>query len=113
MRAFVLSFAAFLAMGSLGYGQNQPGTLRGVYGPPGLTPPAAAGKSTLSAPNYGAVGVGPRVTIIGEPTLGQTLPSDVSPAPISDRPGYGTAIVNGKRAIIDMSNNRIVQVLDY
>jgi hypothetical protein len=110
MRALVLSCVALLAMGSFGYAQDQ---LRGVYGPPGLTPPAKSGKSTLSSPNDGgAVGNGPRVTIVGEPTRGQTLPSDVRPAPMSDRPGYGTAIVNGRRAIIDLNNNRIFQVLE-
>jgi hypothetical protein len=117
MRALILSGVALLALECLGYAQEQPGgTLRGVYGPSGLKPPATPGKSTgkatLSAPGYGAIGAGPRVTIIGKPAQGETLPSDVNPAPISDRPGYGTAIVNGKRAIIDMSNNRIVQVLD-
>jgi hypothetical protein len=110
MRALVLSCGALLAMGSFGDAQDQ--TLRGVYGPPGLTPPAASRKSTLSTPDYGAVGAGPRVTISGEPTQGQTLPSDVSPAPIPDRPGYGTAVVNGRRVIIDLKSNRIFQILD-
>ena len=111
MRPLVLSFVALLGMGSLGYAQDQ--TLRGVYAPPGLTPPAkSSGKPTLSVPDYGAIGVGPRVTISGEAIRGQMLPSNVSPAPISDRPGYGRAIVNGRRAIIDLNTNRIVQVLD-
>ena len=110
MRALAVSCAALLAMGYSCYAQEQ---LRGVFGPPGSTPPAAkSGKSTLSAPNYGAVGNGPRVTVSGQPTQGQLLPNDVNPAPISDRPGYGTAIVNGRRAIIDLSSNRIVQVQD-
>ena len=82
-------------------------------GLPGSTPPAAkSGKSSFSGPDYGAVGNGPRVTISGSAAQGQTLPSNVTPAPISDRPGYGTAIVNGHRSIIDLSNNRIVQVMD-
>jgi hypothetical protein len=113
MRTLALSCIALLGTGSLGLAQNQPGALRGVYAPPGLTPSSPkSGKSTLSAPDYGAVGNGPRVTISGTPTQGDLLPSGVSPAPMSDRPGYGTAIVNGKRAIIDMNSNRIVQVLD-
>jgi hypothetical protein len=109
MRALVL-FCVFMATGSLGYAQDQP--LRGVYGPPGSAPPPTkSGKAT--APNYGfAIGTGPRVTIIGKAVEGQTLPSSVSPLPISDRPGYGTAIVNGHRSIIDLNNNRIVQVMD-
>jgi hypothetical protein len=111
MRAFVLSCFAVLATASAGLAQDQ--TLRGVYPPPGAAPSATKpGKSTFSAPDNGAVGTGPRVTISQDPSRGQTLPSDVHPAPISDRPGYGTAIVNGRRAIVDLNSNRIVQVLD-
>jgi hypothetical protein len=112
MRALVLSTIALLGMGSLGFAQDQP--LRGVYAPPGWTPPAAkSGSKATAAPDYGgAIGNGPRVTISGRATEGTTLPNDVSPAPISDRPGYGTAIVNGHRSIIDLNNNRIVQVMD-
>jgi hypothetical protein len=114
MRALILSYVALLAIGSVGYAQNQPGALRGVYNPPGLAPPAkTVGKSTLSAPNPDALGTGPRVTISGDPTRGETLPNDVTPAPIPDRPGYGKAVVNGRRVIVDLSNNRIYQVLDY
>ena len=110
MRALAVSCVALLAMGYSCYAQEQ---LRGVFGPPGSTPPAAkSGKSTLSAPNSGAIGNGPRVTVSGQPTRGQVLPNDVNPAPIWDRPGYGTAIDNGRRAIIDLSSNRIVQVQD-
>ena len=113
MRALFLLSVAFFGTGSLGFAQDQPGALRGVYGPPGLSPSSSKpGKSTFSAPDDGAVGNGPRVTIAGRPTRGETLPSDVRPAPIPDRPGYGTATVNGRRAIIDLNNNRIYQVLD-
>ena len=113
MRALVLSYVALLAMGSFGYAQDQPGALRGVYNPPGLTPSSkTVGKSTLSAPNLNALGTGPRVTIPEEATRGQTLPNDVTPAPIPDRPGYGKAVVNGHRVIVDLNNNRIYQVLD-
>ncbi len=111
MRALVLSCAALLAMGPLAHAQDQ--TLRGVYAPPGLAPPAkSVGKSTLSPPDYDALGAGPRVIIPGKPTRGEMLPSDVRPAPIPDRPGYGIATVNGRRTIIDLNNNRIYQVLD-
>jgi hypothetical protein len=112
MRALVVSFVALLEMGSLAFAQDQ--TLRGVFAPPGAAPPAAAksGKPAAAALDSGPIGVGPRVTIVGKATEGQTLPSNVSPLPISDRPGYGTAIVNGHRSIIDLSNNRIVQVMD-
>ncbi|HSU99790.1 MAG TPA: hypothetical protein VLI91_06775 [Roseiarcus sp.] len=111
MRALVVSFVVLMTSGSLGFAQDQ--TLRGVYGPAGAAPPAArSGTPAAAALGSGPIGVGPRVTIAGKAAEGQTLPSDVSPAPISDRPGYGTAIVNGHRSIIDLNNNRIVQVTD-
>jgi hypothetical protein len=111
MRALFLFCVALMATGSLGYAQDQ--TLRGVYPPPGTAPPPAKSGKATAAPDYGGpIGVGPRVTIVGKAVEGQTLPSNVSPAPISDRPGYGTAIVNGHRSIIDLNNNRIVQVID-
>jgi len=112
MRALVLSFVVLLGMGSLGLAQDQ--TLRGVYGPPGAAPVPAAksGTPATGALSASPIGVGPRVTIQGGAVEGQILPGNVSPLPMSDRPGYGTAIVNGHRSIIDMSNNRIVQVTD-
>jgi hypothetical protein len=110
MRPLVLSCVALLGMGSLAYAQDQ--TLRGVFAPPGLPSASKSGKSTLGATDSGAIGAGPRVTIFGQAAQGQTIPSNVTPTPISDRPGYGRAIVNGHRTIIDLSNNRIVQVLD-
>ena len=96
----------------MGFAQDQ--TLRGVFAPPGAAPLGAAksGTPATGALNPRAIGVGPRVTIQGGAAQGQTLPSNVTPAPMSDRPGYGTAIVNGHRSIIDLSNNRIVQVMD-
>ena len=68
MRALFLFCAALMAMGSLGYAQDQP--LRGVYAPPGWTPPAAkSGSKATAAPDYGgAIGNGPRVTISGAAT---------------------------------------------
>ena len=113
MRALVVSCIVLLGLGSSGFAQDQ--TLRGVYAPPG-TPAAAKsakpGKSSFSGLDPGALGNGPRVTIAGRASEGKTLPGNVTAAPISDRPGYGTAIVNGHRSIIDLSNNRIVQVMD-
>ncbi len=110
MRALFLFCVALLAMGSSGYAQDQ---LKGVSTPPGVSPPAAkSGKPATSAFDSGAIGNGPRVTIVGGAAEGNTLPSNITPAPMSDRPGYGTAIVNGHRSIIDLSNNRIVEVMD-
>ena len=111
MRALFLLCLALLATGYSCYAQDQP--LRGVYPPPGWTPPPAKSGKATAAPDYGeAIGAGPRVTIVGKAVEGQLLPNYVSPAPISDRPGYGTAIVNGHRSIVDLNTNRIVQVMD-
>jgi Protein of unknown function (DUF1236) len=114
MRAFVLSVALFIGLGSLSYGQNQPQTLKGVYAPPGMSALGQSSKSsTLSGSDLGAVGNGPRVLVPGgDPVRGQVLPNDVTPRPIPDRPGYGAATVNGRRVIVDLNTNRVYQVLN-
>jgi hypothetical protein len=119
MRVIVLSIVVFIGLGSFGYAQNQPQTLKGVYGPPGssaLGSPGlgASGKlpSALSTLSNAPVGGPPRVTVPGDPVQGQTLPDDVNPTPIAGRPGYGTVVVNGRRAIVDLANNRIFQISD-
>jgi hypothetical protein len=130
MRAIALSVVVFVALGSSGYAQN----LKGVYGPPGSPGLGSSGlggglggsglggsgksSSTLSAPDLGPVGgavgglSGPRVTVPGTPVQGQTLPDDVTATPLPDRPGYGAVVVNGRRAIVDLRNNRIFQISD-
>jgi hypothetical protein len=138
MRAFVLSVVVFVGLGSFGYGQNQPQTLKGVYGPPGSSALGSSGlggsglggglggsglgasgksSSTLSAPDMGPIGgpiggSGPRVIVPGTPVQSQTLPDDVTPTPLPDRPGYGAVVVNGRRAVVDLRNNRIFQISD-
>ena len=112
MRAIVLSIAVLCGLGSSGYAQNQ---LKGVYGPPGSSALGASGKSSggLSS-SLGNVPVGgaPRITVPGDPVQGQTLPNDVTPRPIQDRPGYGWVLINGRRAIVDLNTNRIYQISD-
>ena len=112
MRALAVSFVVLMGTASLGLAQDQ--TLRGVFPPPGAAPLGAtkSGTPATGALSASPIGVGPRVTIQGGAVEGQTLPSNVTPLPMSDRPGYGTAIVNGHRSIIDLSNNRIIQVMD-
>ena len=58
------------------------------------------------------VGGAPRITVPGDPVQGQTLPNDVTPTPIQDRPGYGWVVINGRRAIVDLNTNRIYQISD-
>jgi hypothetical protein len=112
MRAIVLSIFVLCGLGSSGYAQNQ---LKGVYGPPGSSALGASGKSSggLSS-SLGNVPVGgaPRITVPGDPVQGQTLPNDVTPTPIQDRPGYGWVVINGRRAIVDLNTNRIYQISD-
>lgn len=117
----VLSFLGLAA----GHAQNQPQSLKGVYAPPGMSGLGSSsgqgssglgssGKSstTLSAPDLGAVGVGQRFIVPGKPGRGDTLPQDVTATPIPDRPGYGAVTVNGRRVIVNLNTNRIVQTLD-
>lgn len=127
MRAIILSVVVLSGLGCAGYAQNQPQTLKGVYAPPGMqglgsglgssglgSGLGSSGKSssTLSAPDLGALGAGPRVIVPGKPGRGDTLPQDVTPTPIPDRPGYGAVTVNGRRVIVNLNTNRIVQTLD-
>jgi hypothetical protein len=115
MRKILLSLVALFGMGTAGFAQD---TLRGVYSPPyGPAWPTApgAGKSgkasrpTLEAPNYGPLDGGPVVTVPGTVSQGTQVPNDVSLTPIPGRPGYGAAIVNGHRAIIDLNSNSVYQ----
>jgi Protein of unknown function (DUF1236) len=124
MRRFVLSLVVLLEMAPAGYAQQQlrgvygpppsvPGTLGGVYGPPQAAPALPSSlPSTVSAPDYGPVGGAPVVFVPGTPQRGQALPNGVKPTPIPDRPGYGAAVVNGHRVIVDQNTNRIFQILD-
>ncbi len=114
MRKIVVSLVALFGMGTAGFAQD---TLRGVYLPPGPAWPTApstvksgkASKPTLEAPNYGPLDGGPVVTVPGTVSQGTQLPSDVGPTPIPGRPGYGAAIVNGHRAIVDLNSNSVFQ----
>lgn len=118
MRAIILSIFVLIGLGSLACAQNQPQTLKGVYGPPsssalGSSGLGASGKSSLGSPLSNApVGGPPRVNVPGDPVQGQTLPDEVTPTPIPGRPGYGTVVVNGRRAIVDLATNRIYQISD-
>ncbi len=128
MRRFVLSLVVLLGMGPAGYAQDQlrgvygpppgvAGTLGGVYGSPQAAPalPSSLANSlpsTIAAPDYGAEGSGPAVSVPGAPEQGQALPAGVRLAPIPGRPGYGAAVVNGHRVIVDQNTNRIFQILD-
>jgi hypothetical protein len=124
MRRFVLSLVILVGAGFAAYAQKDPGTLEGVYGAPLSAPgklrgvydspqsaPPAPLSSTLSAPDS-APERGPTVSIPGAAAVGQSLPEGVNPTPIPGRPGYGRAQVNGRPAIINLGDNRIVQYSD-
>ena len=125
MRAIIPYVIVLSSLGlASGHAQNQPQTLKGVYAPPGMSGLGSSGQgssglgssgkssSTLSAPDLGAVGVGQRFIVPGKPSRGDTLPQDVTATPIPDRPGYGAVTVNGRRVIVNLNTNRIVQTLD-
>jgi hypothetical protein len=109
-------------------GLGQPPALppaSGIYGPNENAPPPLP---TASAPSYGSTSYGPSVLVPGQYVnpglygpavlapgavgIGQSVPLYVNPTPMDDRPGYGTVIVNGRRAIVNQSTNQIVQFLD-
>jgi hypothetical protein len=99
------------------YGPGESGLLQtpalppasGIYGPGESGVPAP---TTTSTPSSGYSDNGPAVLVPGAAGLGQRLPYGVTASPMDDRPGYGTAVVNGRRAIINQSTNQIVQFLD-
>ena len=137
MRNFVLSFIGLLAIGSAAYAQDNSGALRGVYGPGqsgiqatgvgGLGRPAASrplsgvfgpGQSAAAPPptsstsDHGTSVAAPNVLVSGSVSLGQALPYSIRATPIPDRPGYGLAVINGQRAIIEQMTNRVSQFLE-
>jgi hypothetical protein len=112
MRKILLSLVALYGMGTAGFAQDG-----GVYQPPGSAWPTApgAGKSRKASkpmleasPNWPR-GREPIVTVPGTVSQGTQLPNNVSPTPIPGRPGYGAAIVNGHRAIVDLNSNSVIQ----
>ena len=141
MRTLLVSIAAvMLANASAGYAQDNPSTA-GIH-PAGQSGEIAPGKAVKpSVPNSGATSAGihppgqlgvvrpgqavvvfpgqepialpgyPAVTVSGS-TVGQALPASVMPTPIPGQPGLGSAMVNGRPAIIQMGTNRIVRYAD-
>ena len=116
--AAILSLAALAALGSPALAQDS-GQLRGVYGPvqswptaPGRSGAGKGAKPTLTNPDPGPLDGGPVATVPGTVRRGTVLPGDIHPAPIAGRPGYGAAIVNGERVIVDMSTNTVFQSPD-
>ena len=92
--------------------QSAAGSLRGVYAPPPTIPRAPSLPSKVTAPDYGVSERGPDVSLPGTVSPGRTLPEGVKPSPIAGRAGYGRAVVNGRPAVIDMGNNRIIDYSD-
>ena len=127
MRKFVLSLVVLLEMGAAVSAQDQ---LRGVYGPPSAAPGSLGGvygspqapslprtlpnkfPNTVSAPNYEAEASGPAISVPGVAQRGVALPASIKLTAIPGRPGYGAAVVNGHRAVIDLNTHRIFQLLD-
>jgi hypothetical protein len=122
MRRLVLSLAVSFVATSVADAQEkstlQPafssgsGQLRGVYGPPQSAAPTTL-PTTITGSSSATSDSVPNVTMpAGEAHVGRTLPQGVIASPMSDRPGYGRAIVNGRNAIVDTNSNQIVQFSD-
>jgi hypothetical protein len=100
--------------GVYGSGQSAPEVPRaigGIYGP-GQSAPAALPQPTASASASEDAAPPPAALISGPPFPGRALPIGINPIPLPDRPGYGTAVVNGHTAIVERGTNRIVQLLN-
>lgn len=115
MRKAILFLAAALAAGTSALAQDS-GQLRGVFPPiqawpttPGKTGAGKGLRPTLTNPDTGPQDGGPIVTVPGNVARGTVLPGDVHPAPIAGRPGFGAAVVNGQRVIVDMNSNTVFQ----
>ena len=115
---FVFSLFILLVTLSAGYAQSGAGTLEGVYGPPQSTSGHLRGvfnapQEAPPPPAFGTSAPVPSVSLPGSgDVVGRLLPEGVKPSPMSERPGYGRATVNGHSAIIDLGTNRIVQYAD-
>lgn len=109
----VLLVASMLAIPSAGYAQDDPTATRGVFAPSQPAVPRP-GQSTFTVPGRAPVAIPaqPAVAVPGPASPGQFLPSIIIPTPIPGQPGYGSAMVNGRRAIIEQGTNRIVQYLE-
>ena len=138
MRSVLVLFAAVMfASAPAGYAQDNPATA-GIYPPgdsgvlvlgkasvahseaatAGIHPPGQLGvvrpgqavvvfpgKGPIALPGY------PAVTVLGS-AVGQALPASVMATPIPGQPGLGSAMVNGRAAIIQMGTNRIIRYAD-
>lgn len=127
MRQIFVSLVVLLYAGTAGYAQNNSG-LMGVYGPGQTIPTAPAAVGGVYGPGQSAPAALPQPTapasasedaaspqaalISGPPFPGRALPMGINPIPLPDRPGYGTAVVNGHTAIVERGTNRIVQLLN-
>jgi hypothetical protein len=110
---YVSLVASMLAVPSAGYAQDDPTANRGVFAP-GQRAAARPGQPIFTLPGRAPVAIPaqPAVAVPGPASPGQFLPSIIIPTPIPGQPGFGSAMVNGRRAIIEQGTNRIVQYLE-
>ena len=76
---------------------------KSAVGRPGQTVVQFPGQDPVALPGY------PNVSVSGPTVPGQLLPASVNPIPIPGQPGLGSAVVNGRSAIIQMGTNRIIR----
>ncbi len=121
MQRLITSLLILLGISSVSVAQNNSGALRGVYGPPsstagqlgGVYGPSSSAPGALpgvyGASRSGSAILGPVISLPGTIEEGQTLPAGVNSESLPDRPGFGSAMINGHRAIIDQSDNHVVE----
>jgi hypothetical protein len=109
MRALHLAvIGALLAIPSVAYPQND-GPVGGKVGP-NLQSSPAPGASTWGHPYGSTVQAGPTAGNLGAVRAGQVVPDSV---PVTARPGgFGSAIVDGHRVLVDPNTNRIMRVFN-
>ena len=126
MRWLYLPLVAMFTIVSAAHAQNDPHALRGVFGPgqsaadsvvgrgivrpavpvPAQPPAALTRRLDANIPSQ------PAVSVPGPAAAGQALPFSIIPTPVPGQPGYGSAMINGRRAIIEQGTNRIVRYVD-
>lgn len=129
MRWLYLPLVAMFTIVSAAHAQNDPHALRGVFGPGQSADDSAVGRG-IAGPGQGSVPVPaqppaaltrrldanipsqPAVSVPGPAAAGQALPFSIIPTPVPGQPGYGSAMINGRRAIIEQGTNRIVRYVD-
>jgi hypothetical protein len=105
--------AAVLAIPSVAYSQDNGaagGPVGGKVGADLNSSSAAQPGPSVGRPYGSPPSAGPTAGLAGSIAAGQVVPQNV---PITPRPGgTGSAVVNGRRVLVDPNTNRVLRVLN-